>query len=164
MTDAEFESWVTCCDPKEQLPGICVGFFVPGQPVAKGRPRLTTRGGHARAFTPEKTVAYESLVAQTCHNAMKGMEAFNGPVSVDMAVMVSVPRSASKKRKEAALNGSVAPTRKPDLDNIIKAICDGMNGVAYKDDSQIVRFNVRKTFSETPGVHVMVYTLPMEAA
>ena len=48
------------------------------------------------------------------------------------------------------------PTKKPDLDNIIKAIADSLNGIAYKDDAQIVELKSKKFYSDTPRVEVTI--------
>lgn len=142
-----------------------ITFFVPGQPVAKGRP-IAGRGfgGRTTLRTPEKTVAYEGLVAHACAQAMEGAPPFSGPLELSLQINVQIPASWSKKRQQAAQDGDIAPTKKPDLDNIVKALCDGMNGVAYADDAQIVQMSVRKVYSTTPGAHVVVRGLHGEAA
>ncbi|MNP83694.1 Endodeoxyribonuclease RusA [compost metagenome] len=68
----------------------------------------------------------------------------------------------SKKRKAMAIAGELFPTKKPDMDNVIKAIYDGLNGVVWKDDVQVVDAFVRKRYGEVPGVHVRI--VPLEAA
>lgn len=142
---------------ENELPGMTVGFFVPGQPVAKGRP-IAGRGfgGRVTLRTPGKTVAYEGLVAHACHAAMKGMAPMRGPLALEMKVGVQIPVSTAKKLRADMESGKVQPTKRPDLDNIVKGICDGMNGIAYGDDAQIVELKVRKVYAITPGVHVMV--------
>ncbi len=52
--------------------------------------------------------------------------------------------------------GDIAPTKKPDFDNIQKIICDALNGVAYYDDSQIVKADIEKVYRTTPRVEVTV--------
>lgn len=136
-----------------------VTFVVPGQPVGKGRPRVGKIGAHARLFTPEKTVNYEGLVAMAAQQAMQGRELITGPVMVEMDITVQIPQSWSKKRKSQALAGEIFPTTKPDKDNVIKAIYDGINGVVWKDDVQAVDGHQRKRYGETPGVRVRVVPL-----
>lgn len=53
-------------------------------------------------------------------------------------------------------DGYIRPTKKPDCDNIAKIICDALNGIAYYDDSQIVKIEVDKVYNETPGVDVVI--------
>lgn len=149
----------------DAFPGMTVGFFVPGQPVAKGRP-IAGRGfgGHTTLRTPQKTAAYEGLVAHACHQAMKGMPPLTGPLKLDIDMRLAIPASWSKKKQEMARAGVVRPTKKPDIDNVVKGICDGMNGVAFVDDSQIVTLTARKTYGDTPGVQVLVQILEGSAA
>ena len=136
-----------------------VSFVVPGEAVGKGRPRVSTIGSHARMFTPQKTANYETLIAMAAQQAMAGRELIGGPVLVEMKIMVSVAASWSKKKTAEALAGDVMPTKKPDADNVLKAICDGINGIVFKDDVQVVNVSLSKRFSETPGVSVRVIPL-----
>ncbi|KSC12366.1 RusA family crossover junction endodeoxyribonuclease, partial [Pseudomonas aeruginosa] len=109
-----------------------VMFTVPGEPVGKGRPRIGRVGAHARMFTPAKTANYEGLIAHSGQQAMAGRALFEGPVLVELDIALSIPQSMSKKRKSLALAGGLYPTKKPDMDNVIKAIYDGLNGVVWK--------------------------------
>ena len=68
----------------------------------------------------------------------------------------SVPKSDSKKKREKKLAGEIRPTKKPDMDNVIKIIADALNNVAYHDDTQIVDCQVRKFYSENPRVEVTI--------
>lgn len=141
-----------------------VEFFVPGEPVGKGRPRVGKVGQHARLFTPAKTANYEGLIAHAASQAMAGRSLVNGPVLVELRMGLAIPQSASKKRKSAMAAGQIMPTKKPDMDNVIKAIFDGLNGVVWVDDVQVVDSIVRKRFAEVPGVRVRVVPLAAEPA
>lgn len=136
-----------------------VAFLVPGPPVAKGRPRLTVMGGHARAFTPAKTVAYESRVADQGMHAMAGEALFSGPVSIEIDARFQIAASWSKKKRQAAADGELRHTSRPDGDNILKAIGDGLNGIVYADDSQIAEVKLVKRYADVPGVAVVVREL-----
>lgn len=133
-----------------------VAFIVPGDPQGKGRPRIGKVGQHARMFTPKKTASYEGLVALAAQQAMAGHAPLEGPVSATLLVDCRVPESWSARKREAALTGAVMPTTKPDTDNVIKAIFDGCNGVAWRDDVQVVDLTVRKRYSTTPAVRVVL--------
>ena len=132
--------------------GEVARFFVPGEPVAKGRPRASTIGGKARLYTPAKTQNYENLVRIAC--AIIIDVPLPGPCAVSVTAVLPIPQSWSKKRAQAALDGSERPTKRPDLDNYLKAILDGMNGVAFSDDSQVVEIGARKQYGARPGVWV----------
>jgi Holliday junction resolvase RusA-like endonuclease len=131
-------------------------FQVPGQPQGKGRPRVGKIGAHARLFTPAKTVAYEGLVAHAAQEAMAGRKPFDGPVQVSMALGCQVPQSWSQRKQRAAIAGEIRPTSKPDIDNVVKAVFDGLNGVAWRDDVQVVTLTVGKHYSAIPRVAVHV--------
>lgn len=139
-----------------------VAFVVPGEPVGKGRPRIGKLGNHARMFTPAKTANYEGLIAHAGQQAMAGRQLLDGPVMVEMHIGLSIPQSMSKKRKALAIAGQIFPTKKPDMDNVIKAIYDGLNGVVWRDDVQVVDAHVRKRYVETPGVQVRIVPLIVE--
>lgn len=70
------------------------------------------------------------------------------PVAVRIEAVYGIPKSYSKKKRERALNGELAPTKKPDADNIAKVVCDALNGVAYVDDTQVIDLRVFKRFGE----------------
>jgi Holliday junction resolvase RusA-like endonuclease len=133
-----------------------IAFTVPGNPVGKGRPRVSRRGGFARMYTPEKTASYESLVALAGSQAMEGRPVLESACSVTLDIRVPIPASWSKKKQAAALAGELQPTTKPDIDNVEKAIFDGLNGVVWKDDVQVVAVTKCKRYSDAPGVHVCV--------
>lgn len=128
-------------------------FTVYGEPVAKGRPRFTRQG---RAYTPKKTHDYESEVQAMAKAAMGTQEPLETPVAVYVYVTFPIPPSYSKKRTEACLNGSDRHTKRPDLDNCVKAITDGMNGIVYKDDSQVVSLHATKVWGTVGMVEVCV--------
>ena len=130
-------------------------FHVPGVPVAKGRPRVTTRGGRPCAYTPAKTVAYEGMVALAGQEAMDGQEPFDGPLRVEIVATFPIPASWSPKKKAAAL----WHVGRPDGDNILKAIGDGLNGVVWRDDSILASTEVAKRYGAVPGVAVTVIGL-----
>ena len=54
------------------------------------------------------------------------------------------------------LEKKIRPTKKPDWDNVGKVICDSLNGIAYRDDAQVVDSMVRKFYSEDPKVVVTI--------
>jgi Holliday junction resolvase RusA-like endonuclease len=136
-----------------------IEFHVPGIPVAKGRARISTRGGKIRSFTPPKTVAFEGLVALAAERAMEGADPLSGPVSLSLFVQLPIAQSWSMKKKLAALSGDLSPCGRPDIDNYVKAIADGGNGILWNDDGQITMLLATKRYAEVPGVHVEVQTL-----
>ena len=137
-----------------------IEFTIPGEPQGKGRARVGTIGGHARMFTPAKTVAYEGLIAHAAALAMAGRPPLSEPVRLDVDIVCTVPASWSAKKRTQALAGAIRPAKKPDADNVVKAVCDGMNGVVWVDDVQAVEGGWRKVYGPTPGVSVRVTVAP----
>lgn len=134
-----------------------LAFEIPGDPVAKARPRASMVSGRARLYTPAKTEKYEARVAIFAQQAMAGRPVMEGPVALSVTALFPIPPSWTKKRQAAARAGAEQHTKKPDLDNVLKAIKDGLNGVAWKDDSQVcVLRDCRKGYSDTPRVLVTV--------
>lgn len=132
-------------------------FFVPGV-RGKGRPRFY--GGHA--VTDSKTRAYETLIKRQAINAIKEFnknsvfEILNKPCAVKLRAFFLVPKSYSKVKRQCALSGFIRPG-KPDADNIVKSILDGMNKVVFEDDKSVYQVSIEKMFSDTlEGVEVVV--------
>lgn len=134
-----------------------IEFTIPGDPVGKGRPKMAKRGKFSHLYTPEKTVAYEGLVAMAAREGMAGQtQLLDGPVSVHMDIRLSIPASFSKKKRADALAHNIHPTKKPDIDNIEKSIFDGLNGIVWVDDVQVCKVFKTKQYAEFPGVHVTI--------
>ena len=121
--------------------------------------RVGKIGGHARMFTPAKTVAYEGLISMAAQQAMGTAALFAGACAIEVECIHSMPKSMSKKDRVRALDGSLRPTKKPDGDNVLKAVCDGLNGVLWRDDVQAVDSRVVKRYGETPELRVRVAQL-----
>lgn len=111
----------------------CYSVDVPGKVVGKGRPRFT-RAGHA--YTPKATLEFERRVGDAWTAA--GHPVLDGPLAVYVSVFRPLPKSAPKRRE------GERDTYRPDVDNILKAVLDGLNGVAYRDDAQVVQVRAAK--------------------
>ncbi|KVC71432.1 endodeoxyribonuclease RusA [Burkholderia ubonensis] len=141
-----------------------VVFVVPGKPVAKGRPRFARHGAHVRTFTPEATERYENLVKMAARAAMRDTQPYEGPVRLIVNIGLPIPASWSQKRQDAAAAGAIGATKKPDADNVVKALKDGMNGVVYADDGQVVDLWISKRYARVPGVRIEAIELNLKSA
>lgn len=137
-----------------------ITIVIPGAPAAKGRPRIGLACGRPVAYTPAKTRTREGVVASLAVDAMAGRAPLTGPLRVVIAAIMPVAPSWPKKRQAAALAGEVAPTGRPDLDNILKLVADGMNGIVWGDDSQIVMISARKLYGTPARTIVTVGAAP----
>lgn len=133
-------------------------IVIPGSPIGQGRPKFSTINGHAKAYDPEKSRNYKAYVRMLATQAMKdtGFEMIDGPCLLSINAFFEIPKSKSKRFREAALKGDERPTKKPDLSNIIKGIEDSLNGLTYKDDACIVHLACQKFYSDNPRVEVFV--------
>lgn len=137
---------------------MIAAFTIPGIPVPKGRPRISVRGGFARAYTPEKTVSFENRVGHAGHEAMYGRPPVEGPLTLIVGVVLPIPVSWSGKKTASALSGAIRPCGRPDVDNFAKAVLDGLNGIVWRDDAQVVSLTATKAYGRTPCVEVQVST------
>jgi Holliday junction resolvase RusA-like endonuclease len=163
-------------EPDALVPPARVCFRIPGQPVAKGRARSAPlmRGGKpvfngagrpvVIHHTPEKTASYESRVALAAQQAMGMRTPFGGAMHLVAEIALAIPASWSRRRQAMAEAGLICATNKPDADNVLKAIKDGLNGIVWVDDSQVVEVRVSKKYGTSPGVYVEAMELPLEKA
>lgn len=137
-----------------------IKFTVPGPPKGKARARTVRgRGGQTFSYTPEGTVLYENLV-KTCYSQSSRDSFQNGEaLEVHIHAFYDIPKSTSKKKREQMLSGEILPTKKPDIDNIVKCILDALNGVAYHDDTQVARLVMTKAYAESPRVEIEISML-----
>ena len=139
-------------------------FTILGEPKGKQRPKFTTIAGHPRAITPQQTVNYENLVKleyqAQCDNAFFSDKQ---PVFDAIDCFMTIPKSASHLKRRQMLYELIRPMKKPDWDNVGKIICDSLNGIAYRDDSQITDARVRKFYSDQPRVVVTISDQEIEA-
>lgn len=127
---------------------------VPGDPVGKGRPRFVRATG--RTYTPESTSRYENLVRITFATKYPDHVPIDNPIELTIRAFFSIPKSWTKKRTAEASRGGYPKTSKPDVDNIIKSVCDGLNGVAWTDDARIHRISASKEYSDQPRVEIRI--------
>lgn len=132
-----------------------IRITVPGDPVAKGRPRFTRTG---RSYTPGKTKQFENLVRLAYSLQQPDRAPAEGPVDLTVRAYFTIPQSWSKKKQAAAADGLVPKISKPDLDNCLKAVSDGLNKVAWRDDSQINEIHAYKNYSDRPRVDIIIKT------
>lgn len=120
----------------------------------KERPRTNFRTG--AIYTPPKTLERERYIATQYKLQNKGWKTLYGPVGIEIEIEVNVPSSARKKEKEDMKAGLIYPTKKPDIDNVAKLVMDGLQGVAFNDDYQVVDLKVSKRYGEEKRLKIKV--------
>jgi len=104
-------------------------LIIPLTPLAKARPRVV----NGRAYTPAATIAYErSIKLAAAHLSL-----LSGPLSVSVVFVFPRLKNSRSGTRE------VKATR-PDIDNLLKAVLDALNGVAFHDDGQVVQIGGEK--------------------
>ncbi len=136
-----------------------ISFFVECTPIAQPRQRHAVRNGHAINYLPKSHPIhiYKQMVQIHARMACPGI--MEGPVGVN--VMFLMPRPASRIWKRKAIDRAWH-VAKPDQDNLVKGTFDAMNGIVWRDDSQVCRLMATKMYAagdEKPGVMVQVYEL-----
>jgi hypothetical protein len=126
-----------------------IDLVIYGKPIGKARPRFgrNKHTGKVVTFTPQQTKNYEQEIATTAQCAMFGKELMEGPLKVEIKAFFF------HKTKEGF------HVSRPDLDNIIKAILDGLNGVVFKDDASVAVLSASKSYvnsEEQERVEVVV--------
>ena len=129
---------------------MTITFAVPGKPQGKARPRFSK--GHT--YTPKQTAEYEALIRRMYQLA--GGKMFEGAVHIRIMILYPIPKNTPKIKAQQMLQGYILPTKKPDGDNVEKAVADALNGVAYADDSCIVRASWEKWYTERENCGLVV--------
>ncbi len=144
-------------------------MFVPGEPVGWQRPgvRVIGKGKARRAqlYTQNKTEDYEALVRDVGRLAViRARWPADRPVAVELLMMHKRPKFPPKGHPCHGHEGRAWLTKKPDVDNVAKAVLDGLvKGGVVADDVLVVRLECTQVYGavgEAPGVHVVVRRLP----
>lgn len=127
-------------------------LVIPGEPIAKKRPRFAKRGNFVTVYDSQKK---ESEVIQVYLRSKWHLEPFETPLEIEIVFYMPIPASWSKKRKEAALKAGVHSS-KSDLDNILKKYLDDMNGIVYSDDRLIYKITAQKLYDLNPRTEIKI--------
>lgn len=138
-------------------------FAVLGRAVPKERPRF---GAHGVVYTPTRTVEYEQGVADAFIEAAEEKYypdiIYEGPVMVTVVEYRRIPLHTSRFRRQAMAAGDIEPIKRPDVDNVVKSVLDGLQKAeAFKDDAQVVDLHVIKRYCDNlkhpePEVEIQV--------
>lgn len=130
-----------------------IQFEILGKPVAKARPRMTRKGF---VYTPRGTTNYESLIRYTFQSKFPNHKPYEGLLEANITAIFDIPKSYSKKKTKELLETHNNYDHKPDCDNLAKIVLDSLNGIAYKDDSQITILHINKEYGVQPKVIVEI--------
>ena len=121
-------------------------FTVFGQAQPQGSTRAFVRNGRPIITTTNKNLhQWRDLVAAT---AQTHAQMFDGPVTLMLLFKLPRPKTLPKK--------ILHHIKKPDLDKLVRAMCDALTGVMWHDDSQIVEIKARKQYGDNPSVTIKI--------
>ena len=130
-------------------------FTVYAKPQGKGRPRFARTGKGIRAFTPKKDHDYERHIAMQFLE--QGGTVFEHKyIGVSIVAYFPIPKTARKADRLLFETGYIPYDHKPDVDNVAKSVLDGLNGVAWVDDKQVVSLKIKKFYAKEPRVDVKI--------
>ena len=134
---------------------------IPGKAIGKERARFSSYGV---CYTPKKTKNFEALIGAYARNYMMQEKietlGVDEPVMLILCIYKKIPTAWSAKKKMLARNGHIRPTKKPDASNVLKAVEDGMNRIAYDDDRQIVDIIIRCFYADDDWIQVQFCRSP----
>ena len=137
-----------------------IKFTYYGEIRGKGRPRFKNTGKFIQTYTDKDTQDYEMSIKEAYLQAnQQSYMNPETPLSLSMVVYHQIPKSVSKKKKQEMLDLKIRPTKKPDIDNILKSVCDSLNKVAFYDDTQFVDIYVQKFYDETPRLEIYIKSI-----
>lgn len=135
-----------------------ITLIIAGKPIAKARPRFYRRGKHVGTYNSQETE--EGRFMLECQSQLKGYTLptlpTTRPVSLYVRFEMPIPKSYSKKKRQAITDGSLQHVKRPDLDNMLKFIKDCLNGLAWRDDSQVISVNMAKEYAAEPKTVILL--------
>lgn len=130
---------------------------VEGTPIAKKRPRFARRGGFVKTYNSQETE--EGLFYLNVKEQIK--EKFSEPLIVEMHFIMPRPKSHFGTGKNSGKLKTSAPkyhTSKPDCSNLVKFPEDILNGIAWNDDSQIIKsISMKRYVEDGEEPHTMIF-------
>ncbi len=120
---------------------------IPGNPIAKKRPRFARRGKFVVTYNDQETEEGRFILDLR----QQWMAApITGPVKLGLDFIMSIPKSTSKKDRALMELGELKHTRKPDVDNLVKFVKDCCNQMVWVDDSQVYWLIAHKYYGLYP--------------
>ena len=129
-------------------------FEVIGKITGKARPKVNTYT--MRDYTPTQTKDYENLIKQYFVIKYPKYIPIENRIKITIVAYFPILKNTSRTNTEKMLNNEISPTKKPDIDNIVKIILDALNKIAFKDDNQITKLDVEKKYGTVERIYVKI--------
>lgn len=145
---------------------LIVTAFVHGEPKAQPRPKAFARNGRAGIYDPGTAEGWKGVIAA----ALKGHagKLVTDALRVDLVFYFPRPKGhfgTGKNAGKLKLSAPIWHTKKPDIDNLEKAVFDALSeksGIGlWKDDTQVVESRSLKRFAvnSPAGMRILIYSL-----
>jgi Holliday junction resolvase RusA-like endonuclease len=134
-----------------------ITFEIDGDVQAQQRPKFSRFGKGVSVRDPQESKDYKSFVRLVASEHALD-ELITDPIVLHIDVYRKMPKAImnSKKKYQQVLDGALRPTTKPDIDNLVKGIKDGLSKVIWHDDSQVIELVARKFYSDKPKAVVTI--------
>ena len=139
-----------------------LSVLIPGEPVSQGRPRFARVGKFVRTYDPAKSRNWKATAQAHFRDALQaaGITApFQGPLECRILARFTCPKSDWRKREPVPQRPHA---KRPDAENVGKAVLDSATGVVWLDDAQVAKLTIVKVVGaqgEAPGVEVQVWPI-----
>lgn len=139
---------------------MAIRLVIEGNPIAKKRPRFARRGKFTMTYNDQETEEGRFLWEVKNQFHEKPLEC---PLELDVIFYMKMPKTSGVKTRKM-VEGNILPTKKPDLDNLVKFTKDCLNGVVWKDDALVCCTTMKKVYSDNPRTEIIIKELEAEAA
>lgn len=122
-------------------------------PKPQSRPRFDRRG---HAYEDKGMKSWRLACRFALANQYIGREPLVGALRAKITFYILPPQyiAKPKKNQQGLIDETIPVSKKPDLDNYIKAVLDSANGILYQDDGQIAELIAKKVYSLNPRIEV----------
>jgi len=129
------------------------------EPKSQSRPRFNSYT--KKAYEKEDITNYKKKVSYAAKQVIKKPIEKGIPLKIEVSFYMKTPKVISNVKKNASNidNELIRVTKKPDIDNLLKAILDGLNGIAFDDDNQITDVILKKRYSFDPRTEILITEL-----
>lgn len=121
-----------------------------GTPIPYARPRVTKFATYDPRAKEKKQIKARLLE--------KNLPIFICPLKINLLFSLYIPKSSSQKKQKEMRENRILPSKRPDLDNLVKFILDCANGILFKDDSSIISLTATKRYSDSPSTIIHLET------
>ena len=135
-------------------------FRVDGKIRGKDRPRFNRYNG--KVYTTKQSRDFETLIKDSYLSVDGIYFGDDTYLRLEADLYFSIPKSYTKKRRSLCMENVERPKKKPDNDNILKAIADSLNEIAYKDDIQLLETEVKKYYTSEDEDYMVIRLIELE--